>query len=173
MIERNRVNENAAEVKSPHHSVRVLWNGDKMLFAAHDIAAACGIKAPTKWVVRTSATRPDINGESMTYPMMTAKGMRRIKMFFVTAAVAKRILNLLACPDETRRWIIEEVLTCKIDIQEPVEAQPEEETQPETEKGIERPEAGAGQVLCDELGQRIDRILLELLEIKRCVSAGK
>ena len=50
MIERSDLDDNALEISSTAHTIRVLVHGDKTYFSAVDILKACGIKAPTKWM---------------------------------------------------------------------------------------------------------------------------
>lgn len=169
MIEKNVLAENAAVIKSKSHSVRVKQEGGEMMFAASDIVSACGIKAPTKWVKRAIATRPDIDGTMLDYPLMTSSGLRHIKMVFVSAAVAHRMINYLACPDETKAWLIGEVLTYQ---QEPAGARTDGEynEQPADAIAKENPRNQENLTMIEiELNQKIDNILLELLEIKRYV----
>ena len=54
MIKRSDLNNNALEISSTAHTIRMLAHGDKMYFSAVDILKACGIKAPTKWMERNT-----------------------------------------------------------------------------------------------------------------------
>lgn len=55
MIKRSDLNNNALEISSTAHTIRMLAHGDKMYFSAVDILKACGIKAPTKWMERNTS----------------------------------------------------------------------------------------------------------------------
>lgn len=187
MIERNELNENALEIKSKAHVIRVLKSGDKTMFSAADILAACGVKAPTKWLERNAAHRPDMILTRLNYPIKTAKGYRRCEMIFVTGAVGKKLVKATGCSDETKKWLLEDVLTYKMDGESVKDAVPEEQRERWSDwadmlhRNLDRdgePQAtGRPQTVAApselELSKRIDNILFELLEIKRCVAAGQ
>ena len=69
MIKRSDLNNNALEISSTAHTIRMLAHGDKMYFSAVDILKACGIKAPTKWMERNTSDRPDIVTAKFEYPV--------------------------------------------------------------------------------------------------------
>ena len=187
MIERNELNENALEIKSKARVVRVLKNADKTMFSAVDILTVCGVKAPTKWLERNAAHRPDMTLSRFNYPIKTAKGYRRCEMIFVTSAVGKKLIKATGCPDETKKWLMDEVLTYKIDIEQAEDVIPREqreqwadwaaslhrslkgEAAPQTQE-IAKTEQKQKEV---DLSKRIDNILFELLEIKRCVAEAQ
>ena len=83
MIERSDLDDNALEISSTAHTIRVLVHGDKTYFSAVDILKACGIKAPTKWMERNTSDRPDIVTSKLEYPVKTTQGYRRVKLNFV------------------------------------------------------------------------------------------
>lgn len=171
MIEKNGINENAFEIKSKSHTVRTLKAGDKTMFSASDILAACGVKAPTKWLERNANHRPDMILTKLDYPVKTAKGYRKIGMLFCTAAVGRKLIKATSCPDETERWLMDEVLTYKAEARSH-ERLPEFEKYDEWVETLWRNMKKSEVPPEHDINQRIDRILLELLEIKRCVSSG-
>ena len=93
MIERSDLDDNALEISSTAHTIRVLVHGDKTYFSAVDILKACGIKAPTKWMERNTSDRPDIVTSKLEYPVKTTQGYRRVKLNFVTGGVGKRLVK--------------------------------------------------------------------------------
>jgi hypothetical protein len=171
MIEKNGISENAFEIKSKSYTVRTLKVGDKTMFAASDILSACGVKAPTKWLDRNAYHRPDMTLTKLHYPVKTAKGYRRVEMFFVSAAVGKKLIKATSCPDETERWLLEEVLTYKADSNSTAledEFQKYGEWADSLWRNMQKNESAPE----DDINQRIDKILIELLEIKKCVLAS-
>lgn len=161
MIEMSDVSNNALQISSKAHTIRIFVRGDKTLFAATDILKACGIKAPTKWMDRNTRDRPDIVTTKFEYPMKTAKGYRRIEMIFVTGGVGKRLVKYTSCPDGTKKWLLEEVLTYR--------ATKAGRVSQEDEPVAEKKEVPAQKE--EDINRRIDSILLELLEIKRSLAA--
>ena len=173
MIEKTYMQENAVVFKSKTHSVRVKKHGEKMMFCASDIVSACGIKAPRKWMNRITKRRPDITGITLSYPVMSTTGIRHFNMFFVTVTVARKIIDLLACPDETKNWLMNEVLSYRIEgDKEDGEITSEDMIVGEVEV-IDTSAPSAIVITETELGRMIDRVLLDLLEIKRCVANGE
>lgn len=180
-IEKNAMNENAIEIRSKAHRVRTLREGGKTVFSVCDILSACGVKAPTKWIERNMNGRPDMVITKFDYPTKTAKGYRKTTMFFCTAAVGKKIIQMTACLDETERWLTEEVFTYKAGVRS-TERPPEFEKYEEWAKSLWRnlevadaapsAEALKKEAAEEDINRRIDKILLELLEIKRCVVTG-
>lgn len=156
MIERSDINDNALEISSTAHTIRTLIHGDKTLFSAVDILKACGIKAPTKWMERNTSDRPDSVTAKFEYPVKTTQGYRRVKLNFVTGGVGKRLVKYTTCPEETKKWLLEEVLTYRATKSTGRTSQEEE---PVAEKK-------------EDISRRIDSILLELLEIKRSLAAS-
>lgn len=187
MIERNEINENALEIKSKAHVVRVLKSGDKTLFSAVDILTACGVKAPTKWLERNAAHRADMVLTRLNYPIKTVKGYCRRDVVFVTGAVGKKIVKATGCTDETKKWLLEEVLTYKMggESAEGVEAEEDRERWDNWAGSLWQNLDGDGRTRAKEtpkpetkqsevdLAKRIDNILFELLEIKQCMAAGQ
>ena len=163
MIERSDINDNALEISSTAHTIRTLIHGDKALFSAVDILKACGIKAPTKWMERNTSDRPDIVKAKFEYPVKTTQGYRRVKLNFVTGGVGKRLVKYTTCPEETKKWLLEEVLTYRATKTTGRASQEEEPVTGKKEAPAQKTE---------EISRRIDSILLELLEIKRFLAAG-
>lgn len=163
MIEKNGINENALEISSKAHTVRMLVHGDKIFFSATDILKACGVKAPTKWIERNANDRPDIVTQRFDYPIKTAHGYRKIKMIFVSGGVGKRLVKFTACPDETKQWLMEEVFAYRA-----TKASDNAGADDDFHKEAMVPVPPKK----DELNRRIDSILLELLEIKRYIAGA-
>lgn len=170
MIEINEINENALEIKSKAHVVRVLKSGDKTMFSAAGILTAYGVKAPTKWLERNAAHRPDMILTRLNYPIKTAKGYRRCEMIFVTGAVGKKLVKATGCSDETKKWLLEDVLTYKMDGESVKDAVPEEQRERWSDwadmlhrnldrERSRRPQTAAAPSELD-LSKRIDNILL-------------
>lgn len=181
MIERSEIDANAVEIKSRVYTVRAMKYGDKTLFGANDILSACGIKAPGKWMERNAKHRPDVTTIRLPYPVRAGNSYRRIEMIFVTAAVGKRLVKITACPTETKKWLMEEVFTYKpdgdgyedlLDMENAKRDERGEGAGRRKEPGM-RPIPGYLDIGPEELSKRIDSILVELLEIRRCVSSGR
>ncbi|MGN9098501.1 hypothetical protein [Flintibacter porci] len=181
MIERSEIDANAVEIKSRVYTVRAMKYGDKTLFGANDILSACGIKAPGKWMERNAKHRPDVTTIRLPYPVRAGNSYRRVEMIFVTAAVGKRLVKITACPVETKKWLMEEVFTYKPDddgyedLFDTEKAQRDEwgEGAGRRQEPGMRPIPGYLDIGPEELSKRIDSILVELLEIRRCVSSGR
>lgn len=163
MIERSDINDNALEISSTAHTIRMLAHGDKMYFSAVDILKACGIKAPTKWMERNTSDRPDIVTAKFEYPVRTTQGYRRVKLNFVTGGVGKRLVKYTTCPEEIKKWLLEEVLTYR--------ATKAGRVPQEGEPIAEKKEVPA-QKKEEDISRKIDSILLELLEIKRSLAVS-
>ena len=174
MIEQNGMNSNALEIVSRAHTVRLLVKDDVMFFSATDILAACGVKAPTKWIERNARSRPEISVERFDYPVKTPKGYRNVRMLFVTGEAGEAMVKATPCLDETKRWLMEEVLVYRVGgrKQEP-EIEPVEEKDISTlvAAAMEKPAASEQKV--KDISSRIDSILLELLDIKAEFMRGK
>lgn len=151
MAERIEV-EKTAIISSPSHSVRAMLGDGEMMFSARDILAACGIKYPDKWMKRNEE-RYSI--EKMEYPLMTGCGIRRIRMLFVRRDCASRMIAATACPSETRRWLLKEVLVYTIG-----------EAVHDDEPATKKPSTGR----MEELGKLVDKALIELLEVKKYIA---
>lgn len=181
MIERSEIDANAVEIKSRVYTVRAMKYGEKTLFSANDILSACGIKAAGKWMERNAKHRPDVTTMKLPYPVRAGNSYRRVEMIFVTAAVGKRLVKITACPAETKKWLMEEVFAYKPDDDEYGNALGRKrEQREELDEEIGRSENVRKwkaheypEMSPEELSKRIDSILIELLEIRRCVSAGR
>lgn len=181
MIERSEIDANAVEIKSRVYTVRAMKYGDKTLFSANDILTACGIKAPGKWMERNAKHRPDITTARLPYPVRAGNSYRRVEMIFVTSAAGKRLVKLTACPAETKKWLMEEVFAYKPDDDgyenmfdgEKAKRGGWEEDSGRREEYGKRPLPEYHDIGPEELSKRIDSVLVELLEIRRCVSSGR
>lgn len=163
MAEKIAYNDKAAVIQSTTHSVRVLLNGSETMFAASDILSACGIKYPLRWMSRNRAVNPDKFKEiKLPFPMMTEYGRREILMVFVKPEVAKDMIVMTACNGDIKRWLLDEVLTYRI---EQSEAEPQVIAEPRNEQAPQRS-------YIDVLNRRIDAILIELLELKKLAAEG-
>lgn len=160
MADRSEV-EKTAIIQSTTYSVRAMLHGQETVFAARDILNACGIKYPDKWMKR--------NGErckamKLEYPLMTGCGCRRIKMFFVTPAGARKMVTETSCQQETRRWLLKEVLTYKI-----LEAVQEDEAAPASKEAAPLSE----ERYLEGLGRLVDKALIELVEVKKYIAEAR
>lgn len=166
MVEKRDFSENTAVIKSASHMVRVMLNGAETVFAASDILKACGIKYPLRWLDRNRKAHPEeLEAEKLGYPMMTEFGYRQIKMVFVSADVSRRMVGKTPCSPETKKWLLDEVLTYRIDT--PASEPASEDS---TAKIEEVPSENRRPVYDDALNRRIDNILIELLEIKKAIT---
>ena len=177
MIERSEIDANAVEIRSRAYAVRAMKYGDKTLFGANDVLSACGIKAPGKWMERNAKHRPDITTARLPYPVRAGNSYRRVEMIFVTAAAGKRLVKLTACPPDTKKWLLEEVFTYRANDdghEDPTEEASEYEKD-RISKGVFKKQNTSEymDISPEELSKRIDSILVELLEIRRCVSSGR
>lgn len=187
MIEKCSIDERVLEIRSKSHCVRAMEENGEMMFVASDIAEACGIKAGSKWVQRAMVNRRDLFMISLDYPLKTARGRQKRKLVFVNAQSGQNIVDSLPCKDETKAWLKKEVFAIRPEMpKKKDEEQPKKMDKEEPKKKDD--EAPAGMQIpsvddakravresegnSDELSQRIDKILLELLEIKRCVAFG-
>lgn len=163
MAEKIAYDDKAAVIQSTTHSVRVLLNGSETMFAASDILSACGIKYPLRWMSRNRAVNPDKFKEiKLPFPMMTEYGRREILMVFVRPEVAKDMVVMTACNGDIKKWLLDEVLTYRI---ERSEAEPQVIAEPRNEQTPQRS-------YIDVLNRRIDAILIELLELKKLAAEG-
>lgn len=151
-------NENSAVIQSTSHRVRVLLNGTETMFAASDILSACGIKYPLRWMSRNRTVYPGkIQDEKLPFPMMTEYGRREIMMVFVRPEVAKDMIVMTSCKGDTKKWLLDEVLSYRI---APEKADKSTAT---TDTPAKMPQKS----YIDTLNRRIDSILIELLELKK------
>lgn len=153
--------EKIAVIESKSYKVRVRLNGKETMYCARDILTACDIKIPDKWIKRRSEKYPSrFTAIKLDYPIMTGVGYRVIAMFFVNERVVKNILKDTPCNNDTKKWILNEVLNYRI---EPP-ADPAPVAVPDLVRSV--PDF--------TIGQRIDAILFELLELKKFLadSAG-
>lgn len=158
MAEKIAYNDKAAVIESQSHSVRVLLKGSETMFAASDILSACGIKYPLRWMSRNRAVNPEkFKEEKLPFPMMTGYGRREILMVFVRPEVAKDMIVMTACNGDIKRWLLDEVLTYRIEPSDEKPAAPEPvKAEPTQQRSY-----------TDALNRRIDTILIELLELKK------
>ena len=150
--------EKTAIIQSTTYSVRAMLHGQETVFAARDILNACGIKNPDKRMKRNGDR---CKAMKLEYPLMTGCGYRRIKMFFVGVAGARKMVMETSCQQETRRWLLKEVLAYKIveDVQEDEAALEVQDAAPIT-----------GERYLEGLGMLVDKALIELVEIKKYIA---
>lgn len=157
----------AHEVKKDNYKIRIYVKNGVPLFSIADIAKASGIKTPTNWVRRSIATEPRIRCTRILWPKETTSGIRRFNIMFVTADEAKRVMRFLPIFGETRRWILEDVLT----FGKPGLTIPQEPkfTQAFADTRAAHPHPELDSIYAD----RIDSLIFELLEIKRQIKLDK
>lgn len=161
MAEKVAFDEKAAVIQSKSHSVRVMLNGAETMFSASDILNACGIKYPLRWLSRNRAVNPDKFKEvKLPFPMMTDYGRREIPMVFVKPEVAKDMIVMTACNADIKNWLLNDVLTYRIELSTEIPAEPVQKCAPRAKQAEVRP-------YIDALNRRIDAILIELLELKK------
>lgn len=146
--------EKTAIISSPSHSVRAMLYKGETVFAARDILTACGMRYPEKWAGR-NAERYKI--EKLSCPIMTRGGHRSVQMFFADSKSARKMIAATTCPEETRKWLQTEVLTFRIG-----------DVAQDDEPGDPNPNSSR----MDDIGKLVDRVLIELLEIKRFIAEG-
>ena len=81
-------------------------------------------------------------------------------MVFVKPEVAKDMIVMTACNGDIKKWLLNDVLTYRIE--QSAETAPEPAQKPET-----RSEQTDNRSYIDTLNRRIDAILIELLELKK------
>lgn len=152
------MSEKATSIKNEGAEVRILVTDGGTLFSLRDVLTACGIKFPARWMSRARQTNAeDLRMEKRQFPIMTEYGRRQIEMIFIDASTGRKVVAMLSCGDETRKWLENKVFT--YGQKESGGCGPEKETP------IQEPMLSASVI-----NSRIDKILMELLEIKKAVN---
>lgn len=155
-----RAVEDTDTIKSEGYSVRVAVDGGKTLFACKDILTLCGYKC-TSDIARKMAEDSSYPGTTklIAYPVVGERGMRRIQMYFSDERAVRTAINYSNISPDARKWLEESVLTYR---KKPV---PVERTQDEPLSIGER--EGHTEFDYDRMNTVVDRILIELMEIKK------
>lgn len=154
-----RVGEEVATIKSDGYSVRVAMENGKALFACKDVLSLCGYRC-TSEVAKNMAESPRTPGviKMIAYPVVGERGMRRIQMYFADGDAVKEMIARSNVGGDVKKWLEESVLTYKpVNPPAPIAA-------PVT-SAEETPTPNAFDY--DRLNRSIDRILVELMEIKK------
>lgn len=158
MPSREELIKMAGEIVSPTHRIRIMDLEEGRFYCANDIASACGIKAPWKWIDRNFDTKNEESFRRLEYPIKTTQGIRRYHRIFVNEKTGRDIMGLTACSDEVRSWMESEVFVVQIDEKAKEQKTSSEDKAP---SALEK----------EALSQRIDRILFDLLDLKRNISS--
>lgn len=156
--------ENTATLISDAYQVRTITEDGVVMFSSTDILKCCGMKAPGKWMERYRQTHPDEDLEHRIFtPIRTTKGIRRVKMSFINAETARKLIEHTLCEEKVRKWLLTEVLP--YGASEPQEAVPDAQD-PEADAGDEEKVDPVGLSL-KEINRKIDKVLIELVELKK------
>lgn len=150
-----------ATIKSEGYSVRVAVDDGEVMFACKDVLGLCGYKAPGKVAVRALEDK-EFPGtiKMIEYPYISAKGRRVMRAYFANKEATREMLHRSSATDEKREWLEEAVLTYNKPVDQP------EPTAAEDAAPMQAPRTISGCDL-DSLNRSIDRILVELVEIKK------
>ena len=137
-------------------SIRAAQTDDGTMFSVRDILTVCGIQAPDKWMTRNRNDETNfIRTEKLAYPILcNAGGYRKVKMLFVNKENGLKLLGRVWCGEETKKWLMDAVFR--------------QTSEPEVENPEAIPEPLPKQLIdSDALNRRIDKIMMELFEIKK------
>lgn len=148
----------AHEVKRGNDKIRIYMKNGIPFFAIADIVKASGIKTPTNWVRRSIANEPYIKCTRILYPKETIGGIKRFNVLFVTAEEAKRVMRCLPIFGETRKWLLEEVLT----FGQPTCSHGTKSVPAAQKRNFPSQYPGLNEIY----GDRIDALIVDLLEIR-------
>ena len=152
--------DHADTIRSEGYSVRVAIDEGKTLFASKDILTLCGYKC-TSDIARKMAVRGSHPGETrmIGYPVFGERGMRRIQMYFSDEKAVRAAISYSNISPDARKWLEESVLTYRKKPDPVVVTQDglcgREEQEVHTEFDYDR------------MNTVVDRILIELMEIKK------
>lgn len=154
--------DNAYVIKKEEQSVRIMVIDNKVMFAACDILSICGYRRHTD-KKRKMFDDPNYPGTVVKagYPFRNSRGMRKMMMYFLDATAARAAIDESNVGADTRKWLLQDVLTYRPFPVEPEESQCEPKT----------PEQAA--LDYGEMNRAIDRMLIELLELKKLASLAK
>lgn len=156
MAYESEIERNVAIIKSAGYSIRVMEDNGKVFFAASDLISVCGYGASTKKTLRV-VHDARIPGEKkkMGFPMMTGRGYRKVTMVFLDLTAAMEVVKKSPATTDARKWIEESVFTYRV----------QEEPTKVTQTIDEEP------VRMEDINKCIDRMLIEILEIKKYIAA--
>lgn len=173
MFENNVNLKNVAVVQTVEKKIRIAYFDGESMFAIRDVLQCCGIKHPDKWITRRRSM--GVNDDQIVllgYPCLTNAGYRVISMYFADAEFVKDTLALMNCDPVTRSWLEHDVLTYKFKNDDfPVNTPERRRPVPENlKKESEDRQSSGGKMGTGDGGsmaQRIDSMIVELIEIKR------
>lgn len=153
---------NAYVIKKEEQSVRIMMIDNKVMFAACDILGICGYRRHTD-KKRKMYDDPNYPGTVVKagYPFRNSRGMRKMPMYFIDEIAARAVIDGADVGADTRKWLLQEVLTYKPFPEEPAVSPPEQKV------------AEREGTTYDEMNRMIDRVLIELLELKKLASLTK
>ena len=157
----------ATTLRSNSYEVRVMQYEGRALFSVNDILKACGIKWGVKWLYNARQNRSEqVPMLKLKFPTMTTAGRREYEMWFVDPAGGEQILEMVPCTDDLKKWLREEVFTYVF----PGSGEKaEEKTVAESGKMQVSPVPHESKPDLGNINNRIDAILIELLELKKSV----
>ena len=155
-------------IKQEGNEVRCILHEGKTLFSMRDLLTAGGITAPVRWIARARHMYGnELPMFKLGYPLLTKRGLRCVTMVFIDADSGKKIIPDLPCSSEARKWLFEDVLAFRFDENDESYV-PNCDIGDETEAVPESAEPDEPEVVpANDLNERIDTIMLELLEIKK------
>lgn len=157
-----RIGEEVGTIKSDGYSVRVAVENGQTLFACKDVLSLCGYRCTSELAKKMSENERTPGVIKMIgYPVLGAKGMRRIQMYFADESAVREMVARSNIGADAKKWLEESVLTYK---KSPQSADVIQAKVPVTQ-AEERPEPDDFDY--DRLNRSIDRILVELIEIKK------
>jgi len=130
--------------------VRIYLGDGENLFCARDILNVCQVNAPEKWLNRNGYTLDSGKVTPLLYPIYGST-QRRIKTYFINLRTAKEIVGLVHAPKDAVAWLETAVF------------------QPYGKAESAKLKNSVHQLSGETVNNKIDRILLELLEIKKAV----
>ena len=152
--------DHADTIRSEGYSVRVAVDEGKTLFACKDILTLCGYKC-TSDIARKMAESSAYPGETkmIGYPVVGERGMRRIQMYFADERAVRAAARYSNISPDARKWLEESVLTYRR------KPDPDETTQ--DEPCCREDQEVHTEFDYDRMNTVVDRILIELMEIKK------
>lgn len=166
--------DDAVTIKSEGYSVRAAMENGQVLFACRDVLTLCGYRFPEK-AAKRMAENDRFGGtiKMIAYPFYGSRGMRRIKMYFGDADAVREIIASSAVKADVRRWLEDTVHTYWQGVDTAQKKDPAEKvdnTEPETTVDTTNATMNATTNEMngyERLNKSIDRILIELIEIKK------
>lgn len=169
------IGENANVIKSEGWSVRVVELDDGRWYSVTDIFRLCGYKAPEKILYRDKKSGKDLgNVQKILYPVFTKRGIRKFHMSFCDRDCLENIVKMYPCSDECRQWLMNEVV-----VQDDIPSTNDdsdatglvEAVVKEKDHAANKTDAVGG-LSVEALNMAVDRMLIEILELKKQLTAA-